>query len=107
VSSSFYGPASPGLPVGGPRHHRGNMAPEYGATLGLFPVDEETLRYLALTGRAREQIALGRGIHEGAGFVRRKRRRTEYSDTLSARPRDGGAKVSRAAGPQDGWRFAR
>jgi aconitate hydratase len=34
------------------------MAPEYGATCGIFPVDEETLRYLRLTGRSEEQIAL-------------------------------------------------
>ena len=36
----------------------GNMSPEYGATCGFFPVDEETLRYLRLTGRAEERIAL-------------------------------------------------
>ncbi|MCS7007062.1 MAG: aconitate hydratase AcnA, partial [Gaiellaceae bacterium] len=36
----------------------GNMSPEYGATCGFFPVDEETLRYLRLTGRSEEQIAL-------------------------------------------------
>ncbi len=35
-----------------------NMAPEYGATIGLFPIDEETLRYLRLTGRSAEQVAL-------------------------------------------------
>ncbi len=35
-----------------------NMAPEYGATCGIFPVDEETLRYLRLTGRSDEQIAI-------------------------------------------------
>jgi aconitate hydratase len=35
-----------------------NMAPEYGATIGLFPIDDETLKYLKLTGRSAEQIAL-------------------------------------------------
>ena len=35
-----------------------NMAPEYGATIGLFPIDEETLKYLRLTGRSAEQVAL-------------------------------------------------
>ena len=46
-----------------------NMAPEYGATCGIFPVDKETLRYLRLTGRSSEQIALGRGLLQGAGTV--------------------------------------
>ena len=36
----------------------GNMSPEYGATCGFFPVDDETLRYLRLTGRAAERVAL-------------------------------------------------
>jgi aconitate hydratase len=36
----------------------GNMAPEYGATCGIFPIDAETLRYLQLTGRSQEQIKL-------------------------------------------------
>src|SRR4029079_7452056 len=35
-----------------------NMAPEYGATCGIFPIDKETLRYLELTGRSKDQIAL-------------------------------------------------
>src|SRR6202035_131344 len=35
-----------------------NMAPEYGATMGFFPVDSETLAYLSFTGRTHEQIAL-------------------------------------------------
>src|SRR5919201_4514401 len=36
----------------------GNMSPEYGATCGYFPVDDETLRYLRLTGRDDERVAL-------------------------------------------------
>ena len=36
----------------------GNMSPEYGATCGFFPVDDETLRYLRLTGRSEERVAL-------------------------------------------------
>src|SRR5207247_9490891 len=53
----FYGPGVAALPVAD-RATIGNMAPEYGATVGLFPVDEETLRYLTFTGRPKEQIAL-------------------------------------------------
>ena len=35
-----------------------NMAPEYGATMGFFAIDDETLRYLRLTGRSEEQVVL-------------------------------------------------
>jgi aconitate hydratase len=53
----FCGPGVAALPVAD-RATIGNMAPEYGATAGIFPVDDETLRYLAFTGRPKEQIAL-------------------------------------------------
>jgi aconitate hydratase len=44
-----------------------NMAPEYGATAGFFPVDEQTLRYLEATGRSAEQVALVRAYCEAQG----------------------------------------
>src|SRR5207249_6836329 len=53
----FYGPGLPALPIAD-RATIGNMAPEYGATCGIFPVDAETLRYLRFTGRSEEQVAL-------------------------------------------------
>ncbi len=53
----FYGPGIAALPLAD-RATISNMAPEYGATCGIFPVDAETLRYLRLTGRSEEQIAL-------------------------------------------------
>jgi aconitate hydratase len=53
----FFGPGVAALPLAD-RATISNMAPEYGATCGIFPVDEETLRYLRLTGRSEEQIAL-------------------------------------------------
>ncbi len=53
----FFGPGLPTLPLAD-RATIGNMSPEYGATCGIFPVDEETLRYLRMTGRTEEQIAL-------------------------------------------------
>jgi len=46
----FYGPGIASLCVAD-RATIANMAPEYGATIGFFPVDDETLRYLAFTGR--------------------------------------------------------
>lgn len=53
----FYGPGLQALPLAD-RATIANMAPEYGATCGFFPVDQETLRYLKLTGRDAETIAL-------------------------------------------------
>ncbi|HKA60195.1 MAG TPA: aconitate hydratase AcnA [Gemmatimonadales bacterium] len=53
----FYGPGVSTLPLAD-RATIGNMAPEYGATIGVFPVDQETLRYLEFTGRPREQVQL-------------------------------------------------
>ncbi len=53
----FYGPGITELPLAD-RATIANMAPEYGATCGIFPVDKETLNYLRLTGRTEEHIAL-------------------------------------------------
>ncbi|MEZ4870235.1 MAG: aconitate hydratase AcnA [Caldilineaceae bacterium] len=53
----FYGPGLAKLSLPD-RATIGNMAPEYGATIGFFPVDEETLRYLIGTGRTEEQVEL-------------------------------------------------
>ncbi len=53
----FFGPGIASLPVAD-RATIGNMAPEYGATCGLFPVDETTLHYLRLTGRPEHQVRL-------------------------------------------------
>ncbi len=53
----FYGPGVSALPMAN-RATIGNMSPEYGSTVAIFPIDEETLRYLELTGRNKEQIEL-------------------------------------------------
>jgi aconitate hydratase len=53
----YFGPGLAGLALAD-RATIGNMSPEYGATCGFFPVDDETLRYLRLTGRAAERVAL-------------------------------------------------
>ncbi|HLR80472.1 MAG TPA: aconitate hydratase AcnA [Bacillota bacterium] len=53
----YFGPALKDMPLAD-RATISNMAPEYGATCGFFPVDEESLDYLRLTGRSEEQIAL-------------------------------------------------
>ena len=53
----FYGPGVVSVPMAN-RATIGNMSPEYGSTCAIFPIDEETLRYLKLTGRTEEQISL-------------------------------------------------
>src|SRR5664279_3505030 len=63
----FYGPGIAELPLAD-RATISNMAPEYGATCGIFPVDAETLRYLRLTGRSDEQIAFVEAYYREQGL---------------------------------------
>jgi len=65
----FYGPGLGNLPLAD-RATIANMAPEYGATMGFFPVDEETLKYLRLTGRSAEQVALVEAYCRQQGLFR-------------------------------------
>src|SRR5579863_5285167 len=61
-----------------------NMSPEYGATCGIFPIDKETLKYLQLTGRSAEQIALVEAYSREQGlFHDDKTAEAEYSELLS------------------------
>ena len=53
----FYGPGVVSVPMAN-RTTIGNMSPEYGSTCAIFPIDEETLRYLRLTGRTEDQVEL-------------------------------------------------
>src|SRR5256712_1052746 len=79
----FYGPGIATLPLAD-RATIGNMAPEYGATVGLFPVDQETLRYLEFTGRTKEQVALVAAYMKEQGlFHTPDAPEPVYSDTLS------------------------
>src|SRR5690606_20180651 len=79
----FYGPGLASLPLAD-RATIANMAPEYGATCGIFPVDAETLRYLRLTGRSEERIALVEAYMKEQGlFHTADSPEPEFSDTLS------------------------
>jgi aconitate hydratase len=79
----FYGPGVANLPIAD-RATIANMAPEYGATCGIFPVDAETLRYLAFSGRPKWRVALveaymkEQGLFHGADSPE-----PVFSDTLS------------------------
>jgi aconitate hydratase len=76
----------------------GNMAPEYGATIGYFPVDKETLRYMRLTGRSEEVIARTEAYMHAQGlFHEPGMPEPEYTDTLEL---DLAAVVPSLAGPK-------
>jgi aconitate hydratase 1 len=78
----FYGPGIAELPLAD-RATISNMAPEYGATCGIFPVDAETLRYLRLTGRSEDQIALVEAYYKEQGlFHTASSPEAEYTQTL-------------------------
>jgi len=79
----FYGPGIAELPLAD-RATISNMAPEYGATCGIFPVDEETLRYLRLTGRSEAQIDLVAAYYKAQNlFHTADSPEAEYTQTLS------------------------
>ncbi|MGA2276731.1 MAG: aconitate hydratase AcnA, partial [Terracidiphilus sp.] len=78
----FFGAGVAELPLAD-RATISNMAPEYGATCGIFPVDEETLRYMRLTGRSEEQIALVESYYKQQDlFQTAATPEAEYSQTL-------------------------
>src|SRR5205814_1110441 len=65
----FYGPGVASLSVAD-RATIANMAPEYGATIGFFPIDDQTLKYMRLTGRSADQIALVESYAKTQGLFR-------------------------------------
>lgn len=78
----FFGPALSSMSLAD-RATVANMAPEYGATMGFFPVDAETLRYMRLTGRDEDQIALTEAYYKAQGMFRTDDMEDPiYSDTL-------------------------
>ncbi|MFI4921035.1 MAG: aconitate hydratase AcnA, partial [Gammaproteobacteria bacterium] len=60
-----------------------NMAPEYGATCGIFPIDDETLTYLRLTGRGEDDIKLVEAYAKAQGMWRHDGQEAVYTDVLS------------------------
>ncbi len=93
----FYGPAISSLPMG-ERATIANMSPEYGATCGLFPIDQITLDYLRLTGRDEDQIALVEAYCKAQGvFHTADAAEADYSETVAL---DLGDVVPSLAGPK-------
>ena len=78
----FFGEGLDHLPLAD-RATLANMAPEYGATCGIFPIDDETINYLRLSGRDEEQIAVVEAYAKAQGFYRVKDNpNTKYSSTI-------------------------
>ena len=94
----FYGPGLKHLTIAD-RATLGNMCPEYGATVAIFPIDDMTLDYLRADRPRRRAGRARRGVRQGAGAVphRRDARRGLQRDAR-ARPRDGRAEPRRARG---------
>jgi len=79
----YFGPGLPNLPLAD-RAVIANMSPEYGSTCGIFPVDEETLRYLRLSGRSDDQVKLVESYCKEQGlFHTATTAEAEYSDVVS------------------------
>ena len=77
----FYGPGLAEMPVAN-RATIANMAPEYGATIGFFPVDEQTLTYMRLSGRDEKLIQTVEAYCKAQGLWRDDKHAIEYSSTL-------------------------
>src|SRR6056297_593472 len=92
----FYGSGLDTLPLAD-RATIANMAPEYGATCGFFPIDDETLRYLRNTGRDEGRVQLVEAYAKENGFWRGADYAPIYTDTLSL---DMGTIVPAISGPK-------
>ncbi|MGB5432331.1 MAG: aconitate hydratase AcnA, partial [Acidimicrobiia bacterium] len=91
----YYGPALDGMPVAN-RATIANMAPEYGATVGFFPVDDQVLDYLRLSGRDEALISTVEQYYKEQGMWRDESRSISYSSQLEL---DLGTIVPSLAGP--------
>ncbi|MBV2181415.1 MAG: aconitate hydratase AcnA [Castellaniella sp.] len=92
----FYGPGVASVPLAN-RATIGNMSPEYGSTISIFPIDEETLNYLRFTGRPAEQVALVEAYAKAQGLWHDAAHEPNYSERLEL---DLGTVVPSIAGPK-------
>ena len=97
----FYGPGLAHLPCAD-RATISNMAPEYGATAAIFPIDEQTLTYLRLTGRSPEQVLRVESYSKEQGlFLTPESPEARYSDTLELDLADVEPSLAGPKRPQD------
>lgn len=97
----FFGDGLDHLPLAD-RATIANMAPEYGATCGIFPIDEETLNYLRLTGRSEDKIECIKAYCQAQGMFRTKGQADpEYTDVLTLDLKDVIPSIAGPKRPQD------
>ncbi|EAQ32733.1 aconitate hydratase AcnA [Idiomarina baltica] len=96
----FYGPGLDNLPLAD-RATISNMSPEYGATCGFFPVDEETINYMRLSGRDEETLALVESYCKEQGLWRSNDNEPEFTDTLELDLSEVRASLAGPKRPQD------
>jgi aconitate hydratase len=96
----FYGPGLDELALED-RATIANMAPEYGATCGFFPVDAETMRYLKGTARKAARVALVEKYAKTQGLYRKSKEEPEFTDTLALDMNDVEPSLAGPARPQD------
>ncbi|NIF26793.1 aconitate hydratase AcnA [Pantoea sp. Tr-811] len=96
----FYGDGLADLPLAD-RATIANMAPEYGATCGFFPVDQVTLDYLRLSGRPSEAVALVEQYCKAQGLWRQSGQEPTFSDTLALDMHEVEASLAGPKRPQD------
>ncbi|WP_029654553.1 aconitate hydratase AcnA [Marinobacter daepoensis] len=96
----FYGDGLKDMPVAD-RATIANMAPEYGATCGFFPVDDQTLTYLRLTGRDEALLELVEAYAKAQGLWREPGHEPAYTDTLELDMGDVEASLAGPKRPQD------
>ena len=92
----FYGPGVSALPLAN-RATIGNMSPEFGSTIAVFPIDEQTIDYLKLTGRSEEQLALVEAYAKAQGLWHDPSAEPRYSEQLEL---DVSTVVPSLAGPK-------
>jgi aconitate hydratase len=92
----FYGPGVSALPMAN-RATIGNMSPEYGSTVAIFPIDQETIKYLELTGRGSEQLELVEKYAKAQGLWHDPSANPRYSERLEL---DLSSVVPSIAGPK-------
>ena len=100
----FYGPGVSALPLAN-RATIGNMSPEFGSTIAVFPIDEETVKYLRLTGRSEQQLALVEAYAKVQGLWHDPTAEPRYSEKLELDLTTVVPSLAGPSGPRTGSRW--